>query len=87
MAEQNVRGALQDPVLRFGPWFPSVEEDRQAIRTQSHCSHPCFPIALPSRSEAAIFTFSTGELTFINLQISEIVTAFSLNFSVLTLPQ
>ena len=81
MAAQNVRGALQDPVLRVGPWFPSVEEDRQAIRTQSH---PCFPIALPSRSEAAIFTFSTGEFTFINLQISEIVTAFSLNFSVLT---
>lgn len=72
------------PSPEIGPWFPSVEEDRQATRTQAHCSHPYFPIALPSRSEAAIFTFSTGEFTFIHLQISEIITAFSLNFSVLT---
>lgn len=72
------------PSPEIGPWFPSVEEDRQATRTQAHCPHPYFPIALPSRSEAAIFTFSTGEFTFLNLQISEIITAFSLNFSVLT---
>ena len=72
------------PSPEIGPWFPSVEQDRQATRTQAHCSHPFFPIALPSRSEAAIFTFSTGEFTFLNLQISEIITAFSLNFSVLT---
>ena len=44
---------------------------------QSHCPHPSFPISLPSRSEAVIFAFSTGESILIDLQISEMITAFS----------